>query len=88
MSDCKQANKIKEKWSMIAQLSFEMEEDDDFKSNPSTKEGSEITEEKIDKILDWLQRNGAKEGTPASIIEAGQDLCKQRILLKQELLRG
>ena len=47
-----------------------MGEDEDNKTNPSTKEAdSVITEEKIDKILDWLENNGVKEGLPSAIQE-------------------
>ena len=55
MSDRKHASKIQEKWSMIAQLSFSMGDEEDNKTNPSTKEAdSVITEQKIDKVRDWL----------------------------------
>ena len=57
-------------------------EDDD--SNPSTPSADSafFNDDRLDKIMDWLQGNGVKEGAPTSIQETIEDRKKERVLLK------
>ena len=84
MSVFKQSQKIRERWSILAEANFDLDDEVVFKSEESTKgSDSNIAVDKIDKILDWLQDHGVKEGCPGDIQEDNEEKCKQRVLLKQ-----
>ena len=42
-----------------------------------------MSEDKLEKILDWLQDNGVREGKPSSIQEDDEAKRKERVMLKE-----
>ena len=80
------SHKLKEKWSILAEAGFDMDDVWDNSSEARSNKGGEgsISEEKIEKILDWLQVNGVKETSPKDCFEGDEDKTKRMIALREK----
>lgn len=78
---------LREKWSVLAQVGFEIDDCWEHSSDTHSTKGGEstISEEKIEKIIDWLEVNGIKEGCPKDFFEGDEDRTKRMISLRQKL---
>ena len=78
---------LREKWSILAEVGFELDEFWENSSETRSTRGREIniSEEKIEKIIDWLEVNGIKEGSPKEFFSGDEDRTKRMIALKEKL---
>ena len=84
------ALKLSQKWSIMAEVGLDFDEDWDGNSSVHlTRTGSQLSNEaKNQKILEWLQQNGIKEGSPSEFFENDEKKTQKLQALREKLMKG